>query len=529
MPSLDDILAEEERRLCIPNKYTGVAPLLVKVNGKYRRIIPKFQDLFTIAGVSGDRDLTEGYDFFPLEGGRAGGKSESLAHLLVEISEVESAVCLCTREVQNSISESVYAYIKEWCVDLGYYDHFKFLQDKIVNEKTGFTFIFKGMQTGTKKDSIKSIKNAKYVWCEEAQSLTHESIKMLLPTVRVEGRKLFFSYNRKTEHDAIVSLRKRAKTWLTVINYYDNPFLPRNLWDQAQEDKLLDEDDYLHVWEGQPLKDDPALLLLPYSWLIKCVGAHTKIGYEAVGAVVGGVDVAEGKTDKHDKNSLAIRQGPVVRHKREWRCEHMYESIGVLKEEYYNHGFEKAFFDGVGVGSAISSEASRIKNTEESQLPFDLLPFKGSTKVYGGDTVFSKHGSHIIYNKDKFKNAKSQQWENLRMRAKNTLLLLEGKKIDREDYFLSFDGTEDEWKDAFIEMSQATYKTDASGRKMIDKTPSTRTIIVDGREQQVKSPNIADSIGYSFVDDFSNGLREHVDKAVEKDEYVMPVMSTSCF
>lgn len=527
--TLDEIEEELARRECVPNQYTGVRPLLKKINGKWRKIVPKFEELFTIAGIcDGMPDLTDGFDFFLLEGGRAGAKSESIAHLIGEIAEVEKEVCICTREVQNSISESVYAYIKTWVVDLGYDDHYKFLQDRIVNTNSGFTFIFKGMQSGTRKDSIKSIKNAKYVWCEEAQSLTHESIKMLLPTVRVEGRKLIFSYNRKTEKDPIVTIKKYSKCKTIVINYFDNPFLPKNLWDQAQEDKCLDYDEYLHVWEGHPLKDDPTRVIVPYSWLERCINAHKEIGYNPVGKLYAGVDVAEGETTKHDKNSIAIRQGPVIKHCDTWQCKNIYESVGRVKSEYYEWGFEEVYYDAVGVGVGYASEVARIDNVEDDKLPFNNIPFKGSSQVYGADSIYTRHGNKIVKNRDFFKNSKSQQWWNLRLMAQNTMKLLDGKKIDRPDYFLSFEGDIEDWRDAFYELSQATFKEDASGRKMIDKAPGVRVSVdVDGGKQSVRSPNKGDSIGYSMVKYFENGLRAHGEDISKKDDdepFTMPMM-----
>jgi phage terminase large subunit len=525
---LDILEQEKARRECKPNEFTGVTPLLRKINGKYRRIVPKLEKLFTIAGIMDDvDDQTDGFDFFPLEGGRAGAKSDSVAHLFCEIAEVESEVCICTREVQNSITESVYAYIKSWVIDLGYEGHYKFLQDRIVNTNSGFTFIFKGMQSGTRKDSIKSIKNAKYVWCEEAQSLSHDSIKMLLPTVRVEGRKLIFSYNRKTEKDPIVSLRKYSKTMLIIINYFDNPFLPKNLWDQAIEDKSLDEEEYLHVWEGHPLKDDPTRVIVPYSWLEKCLNLHKEIGYEPVGKTYAGVDVAEGETTKHDKNSIAIRQGPVSKYWKIWQCKNIYESVGVVKSEYYDWGFEDVYFDGIGVGVGYASEVARIDNVEDVKLPFNNIPFKGSNSVYGPDTVYTRHGSKIITNKDFFKNAKTQQWWNLRLMAQNSLKLLDGKKLDRDDYFLSFEGDLDFWRPVWLEICQATFKEDGSGRKMVDKVPGSRlSIDTNGSKQTVESPNVGDAVGYSYSKYFENGLRAHGEDVTKSNDkpFVMPQM-----
>ena len=515
----EQIQAEIERRQCVPNPYTGVAPVLMRINGRYQRVVPKLQKLFTIAGIADDYDdLTDGIDFFPLNGGRGGAKSESVAHLFVEISEVEhNTVCLCTREVQNSVEESVYSYIRNWVIKLGYDDHFRFLQNKIINLKTNFVFRFKGLQTSTRSEALKGLSEAKYVWCEEARTLSQKSLDMLLPSVRIDGRKLIFTYNNGRETDPVETIKEYDNTEPIDINIFDNPFCPKVLWDQCQADKKIDHDKYLHVWEGHYIQDDPTRTLLPFKWLERCLNAHKKIEYEPSGKIFAGVDVAEGETTKHDKNSIAMRQGPVIIDFNTWQCKNIYQTVDRVKSEYYNWGFEDVYYDGVGVGAAYGSEVNRI-NEVESPLPFNNIPFKGSHKVYGAESIYTRHGNKIVRNKDFFKNAKSQQWWNLRLMVQNTIKLLDGKEIDRPDYFLSFDGDINKWRDAFNELSQATFKEDGAGRKMIEKSPGMREIDDGmGNKQVVRSPNIADSIGYSMAKWFENGLRAH-GTDIKKDE-----------
>jgi len=522
---------ELKRRACVPNEFTGVKPLLVKINGKFKKIVPKFQNLFTIAGICDDMpDQTEGFDFFPIDGGRGGAKSESIPDLMTEIAEVEHDVeCLCTREVQDSVEESVYSYIEKWVGINGYTDHYKFLKTKIINTKTNFVFRFKGLKGSTRAESLKALAKVKYVWVEEGRTMTQKSIDMLLPSIRIDGRKLLFSYNSGRENDPIETIKKYEETMVIRINIFDNPFCPKVLWGQCQADKKIDHAKYLHIWEGHYIKDDPSRILLPFEWLEKCLNAHKEIGYEPVGMLQAGVDVAEGKTTKHDQNSINIRKGPVSLHYNIWQCDDIYQSVSRVTSEYYDYGFEDAVYDAIGVGAGYGSEVARINNTEEIKLPFNSIPFKGSNMVYGGDSIYTRHGNKIVYNKDFFKNAKTQQWWNLRLMAQNTIKLLDGKKIDREDYFLSFEGDIDYWRPAFNELSQATFKEDGSARKMIEKAPGMREIDDGmGNKQKVKSPNIADAIGMSYFKCFQNGLRAHgedVNVSDEDEVVTMPVMT----
>jgi len=529
--TFNQIQEELERRKCVPNEYTGVTPVLMRINGKFKKIVPKFQRIFTIAGICDDMpDQTDGYDFIPIDGGRGGAKSESICDLITEIAEVEHNVeCLCTREVQNSVEESIYSYIKNWVINNGYDDHYRFLDSKIINTKTNFVFRFKGLNGSVRTESLKALAKVKYVIVEEARTMSQKSIDMLLPSVRMNGRKIFFLYNSGRENDPVESIKKYEETLFIKINVFDNPFCPEVLWRQCQADKKIDFERYLHVWEGHYIKDDPSRVLLPFEWLEKCLNAHKTIGYEPCGKLYAGVDVAEGKTTKHDKNSISIRQGPVTKWSDTWQCDNIYQSVSRVKSEYYNWGFEDVVYDAVGVGAAYGSEVARIDNTEAEKLPFNHIPFKGSNMVYGGDSIYTRHGNKIVRNKDFFKNAKAQQWWNLRLMAQNTIKLLDGKNIDREDYFLSFEGDLEQWREAFNELSQATFKEDPAGRKMIEKAPGTREIDDGmGNKQKVRSPNIGDSIGMLYFKYFENGLRAHGSDITDKKEeatFTMPTMT----
>ena len=316
------------------------------------------------------------------------------------------------------------------------------------------------------------------------------------------------------------------------INLFDNCFCPKVLWTQCQADKEIDYDRYLHVWEGQYIKDDPSRIIIPFEWLEKCLNAHKEIGYNPVGKLFAGVDVAEGETSRHDKNSIAVRQCGVVKGYDTWQCKNIYETVTRVKSEYYDWGFEDVYYDAVGIGAGYGSEVARIDNTESEKLPFNNIPFKGSFTVYGGDSIYTRHGNRIVYNKDFFKNSKAQQWWNLRLMAQNTLKLLDGKSIDRPDYFLSFEGDLEHWRDVFNELSQATFKEDGSGRKMVEKAPAVREIDDGmGNKQKVRSPNMADAIGYSMVKYFENGLRAHGEEIEKSDsvEFNMPSMNTRAF
>jgi len=441
--------------------------------------------------------------------------------LLVLIARSETTRILCTREIQNSIEDSVKKVIEDWIKYLGFSDEFEITQKKIVHKTTGTDFVFIGMKTGTDNDSIKSKKGCKYIWVEEAQTMSQKSWDDLDPTIRIDGRKFFFSYNPRTEKDVVDSIKRSRKALLIHINYNDNPFLPKTLLDQANELKTWDYDSYLHIWEGQPMAEDASSIILPYSQLSKCRDLHKTHGFDE-GLMFAGFDIADGQHDYHDKNSFASRAGATVHKVEEWQIKEVYESVRKVHGWYYETGFSEVNFDAVGVGVAAKSEYARLIREESVKdngfkIPYDVVPFQGSMSPRGKDICFVKHGSNMITNGNYFKNVKTQLWWNLRLRLKNSMKLLEGHKLDREGYYLSFNSSIPNLDSLFSELSQATYKTDGGGRIMVDKAPGNKEISVDGKKKVIKSPNKADSCILSFAKDLEFGLRAHGDEVVEEE------------
>ena len=443
-----------------------------------------------------------------LEGGRGGGKSEPIGQALVLIARTEKTRILCTREIQNSLKDSNKKVIEEWIDKLGFKSEFHITLESVVHKKTGTDFIFMGLKTGTDNDSMKSLKGVKYVWVEEAQTLSSDSWGKLNPTIRVNGRVFFFTYNPRSEKDTVNEIKNLRKARLTRLNYTDNPFLPEVLRDQALELKELDYDQYIHVWEGVPMAEDASSIILPYSWLSQCIDLHKQHGFSS-GQMFAGFDIADGTTDSHDKNAFATRSGACLHFVDEWRTGEVYQSVSKIHQYYYQFGFSEINFDATALGVAAKSEFARIEAEEKKKLPYDVVPFQGGMSPRGNDTVFVRHAANTITNGQYFKNLKSQSWWNIRMRLENSIKLIKGHKIDRDGYYLSFSSDIKDLDGLFSELSQATYKIDSGGRVQVDKCPGIKMIRVDGKQKEKRSPNRADAVVYSIAHDLKFGLRAH--------------------
>jgi phage terminase large subunit len=476
--------------------------------------IKKLEPIFHVVGAITQPEFysyIKAYEIFLVKGGRGGGKSESVAQALINVSRVEKTRILCTREIQGSMKDSVKAILEYWIHEWGLDDEFIIRRDTIINKFTGTDFVFIGMKGSIQNNTLKSLKGFKYVWFEEAHSATLEALQKLDPTIRIDGRVLFFTYNSETEHDAIDEyFAGKSKVCRIHINYYENPFCPKVLVDMAHDCYRLSKDDYEHIWLGNPRPDDYSSIVLPYSMLVQCIDAHLEFGHHE-GITIGGFDVAEGVTNLHDKNSLATRKGVNTDYIHNWRIQEVYQSVGIIHGKYNELGFEKLNFDANAVGVAAKSEFERKKNETAEGLPYITVPYKGQGKVMGDDKAFMKHGKrNTILNRDQFANLKAQQWWNIRLRAENTVRLRNGEKIDRPDYFWSISSGIPNVTDVLRQMAQATYEHNPSGKILINKTPGEVVKKNDaGKKVTLHSPNDADSIILSFADDCKKGLRAY--------------------
>ena len=200
-----------------------------------------------------------------LYGGRGSAKSWSTARYLLLRASTEKLRILCTREIQNSIKDSVYRLLVDQIAELGLQDYFTIKADMIVSV-TGSEFIFKGLQKNI--NEIKSTEGIDVCWIEEAERVIENSWSNLIPTVRKEGSFFIIIFNPEDERSATFT-RFIEKDRVPVnnpdiirgsVNYWDNPFFPDVLRKEMEWDKKNDPDKYSHVWEGNPKKYGDAVI-----------------------------------------------------------------------------------------------------------------------------------------------------------------------------------------------------------------------------------------------------------------------------
>jgi len=188
-----------------------------------------------------------------LKGGRGGAKSEFVAgDYLIESLEGYHKY-LCTREVQKSIAESVYATIEKVAFRMGIHEEFEWLKISITAKSTRSLFIFGGL-SGQTVESLKSIPDVDRCWVEEGQSVSSSSWGILKPTVfRNPGAVITVTMNPRLESDAIYADlvgSGREDVEIVTVNLDDNPWATAEQKAERDYDYRRDAIEAEHVWGG---------------------------------------------------------------------------------------------------------------------------------------------------------------------------------------------------------------------------------------------------------------------------------------
>lgn len=207
-------------------------------------------------------DLTIPYKLAPLyqpkrykvmHGGRGGGKSHTVAQVLLEKGAREPLRILCAREIQKSMRDSVHRLLKDYIVKLGLESFYEVL-DTEIRGANGTLILFSGLQSHT-VDSIKSFEGVDIVWVEEAHGVSKKSWDVLTPTIRKDGSEIWLTLNPDMDTDETYVrfiATQSDDTWVVEINWRDNPWFPEVLnQERLKAKRTMSKEDYEHIWEGK--------------------------------------------------------------------------------------------------------------------------------------------------------------------------------------------------------------------------------------------------------------------------------------
>lgn len=227
-------------------------------------------------------DLDSDLRHIVLYGGRASGKSTSVALSLLILGMNKKLRILCTREVQNSIADSVHKLLAD-LISKYKLNTWEVQKDIIRNKQTGSEIFFKGLHNNSQ--SIKSIEGIDIVWVEEAQSVSADSINTLVPTIRKTGSRLIWTFNRLTENDPVWELIvKKAdnRTFVQKINSDAiESLLSKEIIEEREKMQIDNPEMFDHVWLGEPMTAKTGSVFGKQLAQARSEGRITKVPYDA--------------------------------------------------------------------------------------------------------------------------------------------------------------------------------------------------------------------------------------------------------
>jgi phage terminase large subunit len=443
------------------------------------------------------------YDYFVDYGGRGGGKTKDKVRSVVLESTIRRVRVLVTREIQNSIDESVKAEI-EACIEEEGLSHFFKITEKSITAKNGSKFIFKGIKNNI--NNIKSIADVDIVIVEEAESVSELSWEKLLPSIRpISGRAIVIViFNPASELDAtwqtwIVNTPER--TLLTNCNFPDNKYFPAFLEAQRKHDeKVLPPKRYKNKWFGVPAGSEGDVII-DQDWLkaARFASRHPdwinsgprRVAYDPAG---------QGR----DSNAVVYADGNCVKEIDEWvKSPDLRKATRRALSMLRHHEAQEFSYDecggfGDGVSVFVNDNLDGLDKDEEGELipsyEASVIPFNAGDPVLAPEDQEIKGTEKLPH--EIYANQKAHAHGVVAQMLYNTFRFIElgERDIDPED-MISMDIDDDDlWKKIMREMSTALWvKSDSNSKKKVEskKDMKKRT----GQE----SPNINDAIVMLFA------------------------------
>jgi phage terminase large subunit len=199
------------------------------------------------------KELVEPHRYKVYWGGRGSGKSWAFATALLLLGAgTKPKRILCAREIQRSIRDSVHNLLADRIKALGL-SHFYQIQQHEIKGLNGTQIIFSGLYANP--ESLKSLESIDICWIEEASTVSENSWRLLIPTIRKEGSEIWASFNPALKSDPVYQrfvLNKPSDDALVKkVSWRDNPWVTQPLKDEMQRLKEYDLEEYLHVYEGE--------------------------------------------------------------------------------------------------------------------------------------------------------------------------------------------------------------------------------------------------------------------------------------
>lgn len=448
-------------------------------------------------------------EFFVPYGGRGSGKTYTFADAVVVESSLRPVRVLVTRELQESIEESIKSEIEN-AIESRNLGHFFDIQKNVIIGANGSRFIFKGLKNNITK--LKSIADVDIVLCEESESITKRSWDKLLPSIRPRDKIhrggtpiVIVIFNPDNELDDTYQrwVMKAPDACLSkLINWYDNEHFPPHLDRQRLHFKRTRPPrDYQHEWEGKPTGQGGDIII-DLEWikaaryasqhpLFKRDGGKKSVGYDPAG---------QGK----DFNATTYTDGNVIEEMEEWlKSDDLREATKRAFVPATRHHVDQFRYDECGgLGDGVDVFVKDIKADQSDPAVYsiarliDVHPFNAGSAVLMADQKINPEIEKSKTWGETYANAKAQSWGIIAQRLYSTYRLVKLGETDMNASDLISIDIESE--DMFIKLcwewsSPLWVKSKTNSKKRVEDKKDTE------KRTGQPSGNLADSANMCYA------------------------------
>ena len=433
----------------------------------------------------------DGYRDYSIRGGRASGKSEGLARVLLAMTAERPTRSICLRESHVSLKLSNKMLfddlIKEY--DLG---GIFSIQQTVIRSRAGGTIHFMGIENS--RNLARGLRGVDIIFSDEAQFQTTETQNDLRPSLRGDtGGRYWWAWNPQHPTDPVykdfAGANIRLGSISALVNYNHNPWFPRDAELERRNCEAMDPSMYPHIWLGEVAPDDATRTLLPHSMITACLDAHHDLP-EITGRIDVGLDVADTGADQ---NVMAARRGPLLFELQRWRGGTTGETARRVDAWCREHGAARLYYDSAGVGAGVRSALLELGQ----RPPYRIVPMNFGSSVAGAKREYSRG----IANADHFARRNIQMGWAIRLRAESTTRLLDGDIGGRQpenwaNRCLFINRAMPDIDGILRQLAQPIYSENVNGKLVLDKAP-----------HNAPSPDIFDAVSLAFARDSEDGLR----------------------
>jgi phage terminase large subunit len=460
-------------------------------------------------------------------GGRYGMKTTAaVKSLLVQGAQQKLRILGC-REYMKSIDSSVHEAMTSEIEKMSMthlYDVYK----TSINGTTGTKIRYSGLSRDPK--GIKSTWELDRALLEEGESVSEKSLDDLIPTIiREPGSELWIVFNPEDElspvwqrfvapyidkikasqyqsnrfkhikPDGTIEYRETEdmrscggfyeddRTYVCFINYWENPFLSDEAWEEAETVKKENYKKWLWQYAGELYTDYHDSIIKP-EWIEAAIDSHIKLGWKPLGVKSTGFDLA----DTGDAKALYHRHGSLIYDSSTWEWGELPEAIDKAFDDCRGNSVDYQVYDDDGMGKSMKVY---LANTEKPSVK--IVSFNGNASVDNPKSVYfeeklSDGTIRKITNEQYFKNKRAQYYGYLRDRFEATYNAIEkGVYTDPNDMI----SISKSLPNLNVLKSQLTKIKKVRGNNTLFQVQSKKDAIKEG----VKSQNDADALMMSFA------------------------------